>query len=74
MKVLPIKVTHCTHKVCRIRDSTTLSVSVLNDSDEKKCNFGSAEEMAKYLKVVAETKDSGTSYIDIRLPVPLIEV
>lgn len=74
-KILPIKVTHCTSKVCRIRDSQTLSVSVLNDEDDKNhCTFETIKDMATYLRGIASNEGNKTPYVDISLPLPLIEV
>lgn len=74
-KILPFKVTHCTTKVCRIRNSKQLSVSLTNDKDEtKQWPFKSTDEMKEFLKGMARTKDIETSFLDICLPVPLIEV
>ena len=74
-KILPFKVTHCTTKVCRIRNSEKLSVSLKNDKGElKHWPFESTDAMKEFLKGMARTEDIETSFLDICLPVPLIEV
>lgn len=72
-KILPIGAWPTTTRVCRIRNSEKLMISVRDKNDEKdieRIQFSTTEEMANKLKTLAKTKDPKINYVDIFLQVP----
>lgn len=76
-KILPIGAWPTTTRVCRIRNSEKLMISVRDKNDEKdieRIQFSTTEEMANKLKTLAKTKDPKINYVDIFLQVPFQQV
>lgn len=75
-KVVPTKVTASTTRVCRIRHSETMSVSTWNEKGNllKTWSFEEIHELAETLKGLAKTEDPNIFYVDIEMPVPMIQV
>lgn len=75
-KILPTGITSSTSRVCRIRYSEQMMISIRDKNEmELKCmTFTNREEMAEKLSDFAQTNDSEISYVDIYFPVPLLQV
>lgn len=75
-KVVPTKVTASTTRVCRIRHSETMSVSTWNEKGNllEKWPFEKIHELSQTLKDLAKTEDPNIFYVDIEMPVPMIQV
>lgn len=74
--ILPTSITASTSRVCRIKHSKRCMVSTRNSKDEeiKSFLFENSMEMAKKLETLAQTDDEEISYVDIYMPVPLLQV
>lgn len=74
--ILPTDITTCTRKVCRIKNAATLSVSTFNNRNEKDTHWKCKDfhEMADLLNTLMKTKEQNISYVDIELPIPMIQV
>ena len=75
-KILPTNVAASTSRVCRIRFSKTLSVSI-KDADEKeidKWTFKDKREMELKVKELATTSEKNVVYVDICMEVPMLQV
>ena len=75
-KILPTGVAATTSRVCRIRFSKTLSVSI-KDADEKeigKWTFKDKREMERKVKELATTSERNFVYVDICIEVPMLQV
>lgn len=74
--ILPTSITASTSRVCRIKHSKQCMVSTRNSKDEEieSFLFENSMEMAKKLETLAQTDDEEISYVDIYMPVPLLQV
>lgn len=74
--ILPTSITASTSRVCRIKHSKRCMVSTRNNKDEeiKSTLFENSMEMAKSLEALAQTNVEEISYVDIYMPVPLLQV
>lgn len=74
--ILPTSITASTSRVCRIKHSEQCMVSTRNSKDEEidRTSFENSMEMAKTLETLAQTNSDEISYVDIYMPVPLIQV
>lgn len=74
--ILPTSITASTSRVCRIKHSKRCMVSTRNSKDEEieSFLFENSMEMAKKLETLAQTDDEEISYVDIYMPVPLLQV
>lgn len=69
--ILPTGIFGKTTRVCRIKYSKDLLVSLRDENDKKyikKISVKSTKEMANKLKVVAGTHNKETGYVDIFMP------
>lgn len=76
-KILPTGILPTTTRVCRIRNSEKLMISVRDKNDEEDINriqFSTTESMAEQLKIFAKTLDTRINYVDISLQVPFQQV
>lgn len=75
-KILPTGITASTSRVCRVKYSEQLLISTRDSKDEELENmsFKNLQEMAQKLKVLGKTNDREISYVDIYMPVPLLQV
>lgn len=75
-KILPTGITECTSQVCRIKHSEQFMIST-KDSKGKEIgenlSFKDSRQMAKKLKVLATKKVEEFTYVDIHMPVPLLQ-
>lgn len=73
--ILPTSITASTSRVCRIKHSEQCMVSTRNSKDEEidRTSFENSMEMAKTLETLAQTNSDEISYVDIYMPVPLIQ-
>lgn len=73
--ILPTSITASTSRVCRIKHSKRCMVSTRNSKDEEieSFLFENSMEMAKKLETLAQTDDEEISYVDIYMPVPLLQ-
>lgn len=51
-----------------------ISTRDINDEEIENMSFENIKEMAKKLKTLANTNDTKISYVDIYMPVPLLQV
>lgn len=51
-----------------------ISTRDINDEEIENMSFENSKEMAKKLKTLANTNDTKISYVDIYMPVPLLQV
>lgn len=74
--ILPTSITASTSRVCRIKHFERCMVSTRNSKDEEieSFLFENSMEMAKKLETLAQTDDEEISYVDIYMPVPLLQV
>lgn len=75
-KILPTSIGACTSRVCRVKYCERYMVST-KDSENKKLttmSFQDSKEMAEQLKFLAKTDDENISYVDIYMPVSLLQV
>ena len=75
-KILPTNVAASTSKVCRIRFSKTLSVSI-KDADEQEIDtwtFKDKREMERKVKELATTSERNVVYVDICMEIPMLKV
>lgn len=76
-KILPTGILPTTTRVCRIRNSEKLMISVRDKNDEEVRDpipVSTTESMAKQLKTLAKTLDTRINYVDISLQVPFQQV
>lgn len=75
-KILPIGVTASTSLVYRIKPSEQYTVSTKNFRDEEiqKMSFENWKGIADKLEVLAKVDNKYISYVDICMPVPLLNV
>lgn len=75
-KILPSGITASTSRVCRVKyfKRCMISTRVNKDEELEKMSFENSKEMAEKLKTVAITNDTKICYIDIYMPVPLLQV
>lgn len=76
-KVLPTGISATTTRVCRIRNSEELAVSVRDKNDKEdleRIQFSNIKEMAKKLKSLANTQDPDERYVDIFMQLPFKQV
>lgn len=76
-KILPTGILPTTTRVCRIRNSEKLMISVRDKNDEEVRDpipFSTTESMAEQLKTLAKTLDTRINYVDISLQVPFQQV
>lgn len=75
-KILPTGITASTSRVCRVKYCEQLMISTRDSKDEELENmsFKNLQEMAQKLKVLGKTNDREISYVDIYMPVPLLQV
>lgn len=76
-KILPTGIGASTSRVCRVKHSYCYKVSNKDRRGEisgKKMSFENSKEMAKKLQDLARTADEEISYIDIYMPVPMLQV
>ncbi|XP_065922696.1 uncharacterized protein in xynA 3'region-like [Magallana gigas] len=72
-KILPTGILPTTTRVCRIRNSEKLMISVRDKNDEEVRDpipVSTTESMAEQLKTLAKTLDTRINYVDISLQVP----
>lgn len=75
-KVLPTKITASTTKLCRIRNNKAYTILSRNKKEEilQTWRFEDLNKMSKKVKVLASTKDSGSLYLDIMMPLSIVQV
>lgn len=75
-EVLPTGITACTSSVCRIKYCERYMINTIDILGEKQMvmTFENEKEMADKLKVIVQKNDEEISYIDIYMPVPLLQV
>lgn len=75
-KILPTSITASTSRVCRVKHSESFMISTRDREDEEieRLEFKNSIEMAETLKCVAQTNVEEISYVDVYLPVPLLQV
>lgn len=76
-KILPTGILPTTTRVCRIRNSEKLMISVRDKNDEEVRDpipVSTTESMAEQLKTLAKTLDTRINYVDISLQVPFQQV
>lgn len=75
-KILPTGITASTSRVCRVKycERCMISTRDINDEEIENMSFENSKEMAKKLKTLANTNDTKISYVDIYMPVPLLQV
>lgn len=75
-KILPSGITASTSRVCRVKYFKHCMISTRDNKDEELENmsFDNSKEMAEKLKTLALTNDTKISYLDIYMPVPLLQV
>lgn len=75
-EVLPTNIEASTAKLCRIRNADNLTVSTRNNMEHvlQTWSFQSIKDMSKTLESVASSQDSETLYLDILMPVSIIQV
>lgn len=74
-KILPTGIEACTSIVCRVKYCEHYMVST-KDSENKELDtmsFQDSKEMAEQLKLIAKTDDEHISYVDIYMPVSLLQ-
>nr|XP_034333155.1 uncharacterized protein in xynA 3'region-like [Crassostrea gigas] len=74
--ILPTGVTASTTRVCRVKYSEDLMITTCDAEDKNEIDrmyFQSKEDMAETLNTLAKTKDPNIGYIDIHMPVPLLQ-
>nr|XP_022309254.1 uncharacterized protein LOC111114991 isoform X2 [Crassostrea virginica] len=74
-EVLPTNIEASTTKLCRIRNANNLTVSTRNSKEEilQTWSFKSIKNMSKKLEGVASSQDSEALFVDITLPVSIIQ-
>uniref|UniRef100_A0A8W8NQB9 Dynamin N-terminal domain-containing protein n=1 Tax=Magallana gigas TaxID=29159 RepID=A0A8W8NQB9_MAGGI len=76
-KILPTGIGASTSRVCRVKHSYCYKVSTKDRrgeiSGKKIMSFENSKEMAKKLQDLARTADEEISYIDIYMPVPMLQ-
>nr|XP_022304157.1 uncharacterized protein LOC111111453 isoform X2 [Crassostrea virginica] len=74
-KVLPTKITASTTKLCRIRNNKAYTILSRNKKEEilQTWRFEDLNKMSKKVKVLASTKDSGSLYLDIMMPLSIVQ-
>lgn len=74
-KILPSGITASTSRVCRVKYFKRCMISTRDNKDEELENmsFDNSKEMAEKLKTLALTNDTKISYLDIYMPVPLLQ-
>lgn len=74
-KILPTSITASTSRVCRVKHSESFMISTRDSEDEEieRLKFKNSIEMAETLKCVAQTNVEEISYVDVYLPVPLLQ-
>lgn len=75
-KILPTGIGACTSRVCRVKYCEHYMVST-KDCENKELDtmsFQDSKEMAEQLKFLAKTDDKNISYVDIYMPVSLLQV
>lgn len=75
-KILPSGITASTSRVCRVKYFKRCMISTRDNKDEELENmsFDNSKEIAEKLKTLALTNDTKISYLDIYMPVPLLQV
>lgn len=75
-KILPTSITASTSRVCRVKHSERCMISIRDSKDEliKTTLFENSIEMAEPLETLAKTNIEEISYVDIYMPVPLLQV
>lgn len=75
-EVLPTNIEASTAKLCRIRNADNLTVSTRNNMEQvlQTWSFQSIKDMSKKLESVASSQDSEALYLDIMMPVSIIQV
>lgn len=76
-KILPTGIGASTSRVCRVKHSDCYEVSTKDrngDILEEKQSFKNAKEMAEKLQDLAGTADEEIGYVDIYMPVPMLQV
>lgn len=74
-KILPTGIGACTSRVCRVKYCEHYMVST-KDCENKELDtmsFQDSKEMAEQLKFLAKTDDKNISYVDIYMPVSLLQ-
>lgn len=74
-EILPTGITSSTSRVCRVKYCEQVMISTRDSNDEELENmsFENIKEMASKLKFLAETEDPEISYVDIYMPVSLLQ-
>ena len=74
--VLPMKITPSTTKICRIRRSENYSITAYDNNE--KClqtwKVNDLNDMAERLESLACEEDTQTTFLDILMPVQMIQV
>lgn len=76
-KILPTGIGASTSKVCRVKHSDCYEVSTKDRNGEileEARSFKNAKEMTERLQDLAKTADEEISYVDIYMPVPMLQV
>ena len=77
-EILPTKITASTTKICRIRNANALKIQTLdvNGKELKTWAFkqDEREKMPNMLKTIANSNDPEVIYLDIMMPVDIIQV
>lgn len=74
--ILPTGVTASTTRVCRVKYSEDLMITTYDAEDKNEIDrmyFQSKEVMAENLNTLAQTNDPNIGYVDIHMPVPLLQ-
>lgn len=75
--MLPTGIMATTTRVCRVKYSKELKIVTCDEKDKKyreHKSFQNTEEMAKDLKIIAQTRDQKITYVDIFMPLPFQQV
>ena len=75
-EVLPTNIEASTAKLCRIRNADNLTILTRNSKEEllQTWAFKSIKDMSRKLEEVASSQDSEALYLDIMMPVSIIQV
>lgn len=75
-KIVPKSITPSTSRVCRIRHSNVHFISTLDEKENEieKLTLKDEDEMAKSLESLATNQDAGIIYVDIGMPLSILEV
>lgn len=76
-KILPTGIMATPTRVCRVRYSKELNISLIDDSNKiykEYTTLESTKDMAEKLTNIAQTNNLNITYVDISMPVPFQEV